>query len=226
MALIQGKHLLPASSEIIFPKLTIQGGPLATAVGSRITAGSAKFHPASDRAPAGYLFLNVNFPENFDQFNSVTTEAGEPLLLTAKDTPWLTPGSCFLASKIEFEMLRGGSVWKQFASTYELIRHLRGENVRGGNDLRVSIHQRILRPAIDWTVLLLGIPVLLTRPDRHMFWVAGACLGIVAGFTGVAIALAALGSSGTIFSPALATWMPLLIFLPWGWAKSASAMET
>lgn len=226
MALIQGKHLLPASSEIIFPKLTIQGGPLASAIGPRITAASAKFQPASDHAPAGYLFLEVNFPDNFDQFDSVSTDAGEPLLLTAKDTPWLAPGSCFLASKIEFEMLRGGSVWKQFASTSELILHLRGENVRGGNDLRVSIHQRILRPAIDWTVLLLGIPVLLTRPDRHMFWVAGACLGIVAGFTGVAIALATLGSSGTLFSPALATWLPLLIFLPWAWAKSASAMET
>ena len=123
-------------------------------------------------------------------------------------------------------MLRGGSVWKQFASTLELVRHLRGENVRGANDLRVSIHNRILRPAIDWTVLLLGIPVLLTRPERHMFWVAGACLGIVAGFTGVAIALSALGSSGTLLSPVLATWLPLLIFLPWGWAKSASAMET
>lgn len=226
MALIQGKHLLPASLEIIFPRLTIQGGPLADTIGPRLTAASAKFQPASSLAPAGYLFLEVNFPGHIDQFDSVTSDEGQPLLLTAKDTPWLAQGSCFLASKIEFEMLRGGSVWKQFASTYELIRHLRGENVRSSNGLRVSIHQRILRPAIDWTVLLLGIPVLLTRPDRHMFWVAGACLGIVAGFTGVAIALAALGSSGTLFSPALATWMPLLIFLPWGWAKSASAMET
>ena len=226
VALIQGKHLLPADYEIVLPKLTIQGGPLASTIGPRISAAIGKFQAATRQTPAGYLFTEVNFPEHIDQHDSVFTANGQPLLLTAKDTPWLAPGSCFLASKIEFEMLRGGSVWKQFASTLELVQHLRGENVRGGNELRVSIHNRILRPAIDWTVLLLGIPVLLSRPERHMFWVAGACLGIVAGFTGVAIALSALGSSGTLLSPTLATWLPLLIFLPWGWAKSASAMET
>ncbi len=226
VALIKGKHLLPASSEIVQPNWTIQGGPLVSNFAPRILATSAKFQAAKGKVPAGYLLTEVTSPKDIDQLASVTTTDGRPLLMTAKDTPWLAPGSCFLASKIEFEMLRGGSVWKQFASTMELVRHLRGENVRGGNDLRVSIHNRILRPAIDWTVLLLGIPVLLTRPDRHMFWVAGACLGIVAGFTGVAIALSALGSSGTLLSPPLATWLPLLIFLPWAWAKSAAAMET
>ena len=90
----------------------------------------------------------------------------------------------------------------------------------------MQIHQRALRPFIDWTVLLLGIPVLLTRPERHMFWVAGACLGIVAGFTAIAMGLAALGTSGSLVSPALAIWLPLLIFLPWGWAKTSTAMES
>ncbi len=226
VALIQGKHLLPASYEIIFPNLKIQGGPLVADFAPRITAASAQFKPASPQAPAGYLFREVTLPSNIDTFASVFTGDGAALLLTAKDTPWVEPGTCFLASKIEFEMLRGGSVWKQFASTSELVQHLRGENVRGGNDLRVTIHQRLLRPAIDWTVLLLGIPVLLTRPDRHMFWVAGACLGIVAGFTVVAIGLSALGSTGYLLTPMQATWLPLLIFLPWAWAKSASAMET
>jgi hypothetical protein len=59
-----------------------------------------------------------------------------------------------------------------------------------------------------------------------MFWVAGACLGIVAGFTGVAIALSAVGSAGYLLSPMQATWLPLIIFLPWAWAKSAAAMES
>ncbi len=226
VALIQGKHLLPASSEIILPNLKIQGGPLLAKFGSRISAEVAAYQKKTANLAAGYMFRGVTAPSTIDQLDSTFTTGGSPLLLTAKDTDWVPTGSCFLASDIEFEMLRGGSVWKQFASTSELVQHLRGENVRGGNDLRVAIHQRILRPAIDWTVLLLGIPVLLTRPDRHMFWVAGACLGIVAGFTGVAIALSALGSAGYLLSPALATWLPLLIFLPWAWAKSAHAMET
>ncbi len=226
VALIQGKHLLPASYEIVFPNLKIQGGPLVEDFAPRITAATAKFQPASSNAPAGYLFHQVNLPNHIDSLPSVFASDGAALLLTAKDTPWIEPGTCFLASKIEFEMLRGGSVWKQFASTTELVQHLRGENVRGGNDLRVAIHQRLLRPAIDWTVLLLGIPVLLTRPERHMFWVAGACLGIVAGFTAVVMGMSALGSSGYLLTAEQAVWLPLLIFLPWAWAKSAAAMES
>jgi lipopolysaccharide export system permease protein len=226
VALIQGKHLLPVNFEIVHPTLRIQGGPLVEAFGSKISAYKATYQPATTYSSAGYMFADVSAPANINNIDSVSGLDGSPLLLTAKDTEWIPPGHCFLASNIEYEMLRGGSAWKQFASTFELVQHLRGENVRGGNEVRVQIHQRILRPLIDWTVLLLGMPVLLTRPDRHMFWVAGACLGIVAGFTAVAIGLSALGSSGSILSPAFATWLPLLIFLPWGWAKTTAAMES
>lgn len=92
--------------------------------------------------------------------------------------------------------------------------------------MRVLVHQRFLRPAIDWTVLLLGLPVLLKRTEKHMFWIAGACLGIVTGFTAIVYGLAALGSAGYLVTPLLASWLPLLIFLPWGWAKTESAMQS
>ncbi len=223
--LFQGQHLLPINMEIVRPNIKVQGGPLAKTLGSKIMAQSAKFMPAGNH-PAGYMLYQVYEPPNVHYYQSVYELSGSPLLLTAQDTDWVQPGDCFLVSNIEYETLRGGSAWKQFASTAELIQHLGGENTRSGNDLRVQIHKRFLQPAMDWTVLLLGIPVLLTRPDRHMFWVAGACLGIVAGFTAVAIGLAAVGSSGSLLTPALATWLPLLIFLPWGWAKTAQAMET
>lgn len=225
-ALFQGRHLLPANMQIVAPVFKLQGGPLAPSIGSKILAATAQFLPANSDRPNGYLLRQVSAPKRIDTYDSVLMPDGRPLLLTSKDYPWIDSGNCFLASEIEFEMLRGGSAWKQFASTFELIDHLRGEKTRSGNDLRVQIHQRLLRPAIDWTVLLLGIPVLLTRPDRHMFWVAGACLFVVAGFTAVVLGLAALGSSGSVLSPTLASWMPLLIFLPWGWAKTGAAMES
>ena len=146
--------------------------------------------------------------------------------MTAKDTDWIEPGDCFLVSDVEYEMLRGGSAWKQFAATSELIQHLKGEHVRSGDDLRVQIHGRFLRPLIDWTVILLGVPVLLTRPDRHMFWVAGACLIIVAGFTGIVVGLNALGATGSFVAPSIACWLPLVIFLPIGWARTSAAMDS
>ncbi len=225
VALIQGKHLLPTKMEITAPNLKVQGGPLANSVGGKVVAETAKFQAAQDGRPAGYLFIDVHYPKNIDQLPSVYDDSqGDPILLTSLDTDWVEAGNCFLASQIEFEMLRGGSAWKQFASTQELIQHLRGAVLRSGDDVRVQIHQRLLRPAIDWTVLLLGIPVLLTRPDRHMFWIAGACLGIVSGFTLVVMGLAALGSSGNL-APALSIWLPLVIFLPWAWARTSRALD-
>lgn len=224
-ALFQGQHLLPAHYQIKNPILALQGDVVGREFGNQILAGSAFYRRGSDNRPAGYLFEGVSLPTEINVLPSVMARDGRPLLLTAADTNWIDPGNCFLVSDVEYEMLRGGSAWKQFASTPDLIRHLKGEK-RSGNDLRVQIHGRFLRPAIDWTVLLLGVPILLTRPDRHMFWVAGACLFIVAGFTGLVMGLSALGSTGTYLSPTLATWIPLLLFLPWGWARTSAAMES
>lgn len=225
VALFQGNHLLPVNFQIVSPFLNIQGGPLLQTFGSKVQAASALYQSPTQSRPGGYLFQEVSSPTNIDLLSSVMAIDGKPLLLTSKDTNWIDPGNCFLVSKTEYEMLRGGSAWKQFAATSELVQHLKGET-RSGNDLRVQIHGRILRPLIDWTVILLGVPILLTRPDRHMFWVAGACLFIVAGFTAVVLAMSALGTAGSFISPTLATWLPILVFLPWGWARTAGAMET
>lgn len=226
VAVIQGDHLLPIRTEIVAPNLKIQGGQLASTIGRKLSAAKAIHRPACDEHPAGFLFLSVNEPTNIGHIHSIFHEPkGSPLLLTPRDTEWLEEKSCFLVSDIEYEMLRGGSAWKQFAATFELVKHLRGENVLGGNDIKVKIHQRLLRPVIDWTVLLLGLPVLLTRSEGHMFWVAGACLAIVAGFTGVVMACAAIGGSANILAPGLAVWLPVLLFLPWAWARSGAALD-
>ena len=226
VALLQGRHLLPLNSEIVSPILAIRGEPLASIYGSKVLAKSAVHQPAHGDRPAGYLFRQVSVPASIDTTESVMAVDGKPLLLTPKDNSWLESGNCFLVSDIEYEALRGGSAWKQFAATPELVERLRVENRHGGNELRVRIHQRILRPAMDWTVLLLGIPVLLSRPDRHMFWVAGACLFVVAAFTGVSMGLGAIGGSSNLVSPSVAAWLPLVIFLPWAWSKTQSAMDT
>jgi lipopolysaccharide export system permease protein len=144
--------------------------------------------------------------------------------MSHKDQSWLNSGECFLASDLDFDLLRGGT--KRFASTLELISTLRSAQMLQGNDLRVKIHSRILRPFIDWTVVLLGIPLVLSRPDRHMFRVAGACLLLVAGFTAIVLGLNAVGSAGYLLSPFLATWIPLVAFLPWSASQVSGACET
>jgi lipopolysaccharide export system permease protein len=226
--LIQGKHLVPIRKEIADVHIKVQGGPLIEAVGSKILGKSAQYLEATSDRPGGYLLAEIGTPRNIDSRPSVfDPETGRPILLTAQDTQWVEPGTCFLASSVEYEVLRGGSTWQQFASTAELISHLKAEKLSySSNELQVGVHQRFLRPAVDWTVLLLGIPILMRGPDRHLFWVAGMCLGIVGGFTALVMGLAALGSSGILLSPHFATWLPLIIFLPWGWASTARALNS
>lgn len=224
MVLIQGLHLLPAQRLVVEPSLKVYGGPLSEAVGNKLVAKTAVYQAETPNHAAGYLLSEVTQPTDIASIASVQVD-GQDLLLTPAGADWLAPNQCFIASSIEYEALRGGA-WKKHASTFALVQHLRGESDMHSSNVRVQIHQRLLRPVVDWTVLLLGIPVLLTRPDRHMFWVAGACLGIVTGFTAIVLGVAALGSSSGWISPALSIWLPLIVFTPWAWAKTQHAMET
>lgn len=227
-ALIQGKHLLPHNKVIVEMQVKMRGGPLVSSIGNKIVAAKGSYLEADDKHPAGYLMSGVSVPRNIDKRSSVQhPESGNQLLMTAAEFNWLEKDECFLVSSVEYENLRGGSAWKQFASTSELIVQLKSEkSPSSGDDLRVSIHQRFVRPFIDMAILLLGVPIMLARPDRHMFWLAGVSLAVVGGFTAVNMGAAAMGASGYMFTPHLAIWLPLLAFLPFGWARTCAAMNT
>lgn len=225
-ALLTGRHLLPVKQEIVEPSLRIHDGPLGAAFGRQISAGIGTYRVGKEGRPTGYMLRNISQPKNIDSLSSVYGLDGAPLLLTRKDTDWLEPNAAFWVSEIEYEVLRGGSAWKQFASTKELISHLRLGQRAEGNALRIQIHQRFVRPFIDGTLLLLALPILLTRNDRHVFMVAGSCLLLVTGFTGIVLGLAALGGAGYLLNPLNAIWLPLIVFLPYGWMRTAQAMET
>ncbi len=225
-ALFTGRHLLPVKQEIVDPTLRLHSGPVRTACGRQISAATGTYQVGTNGRPTGYLLRTVVQPKNIDSIESIYALDGSPLLLTHKDTGWLEPNTVFWVTNTEFEMLRGGGAWKQFASTSELISHFRSDQQSEGNAMRIQIHQRFVRPFIDGTLLLLAIPVLLTRNDRHVFMVAGSCLILVTGFTGIVIGLAALGGAGYFLDPMLAVWLPLIVFLPWGWIRTTQAMET
>ncbi len=114
-----------------------------------------------------------------------------------------------MASDIAFETLRGGgSSWKKYAATSELIQYVRLAMSPNLDSMRVQIHSRFVRPAVDWTVLMLGIPIVLMRPDRNMFWVAGVAILVVGGFMIIVMGLNAAGGSGLYVSPVMAAWLP------------------
>jgi lipopolysaccharide export system permease protein len=77
----------------------------------------------------------------------------------------------------------------------------------------VAIHTRIVQPALDITLLFLGLPLVVSRSSRNVFMAIGLCLGVVTIFVVVVIGIEQLGTIELI-PPALAAWLPLLIFIP------------
>jgi lipopolysaccharide export system permease protein len=84
-----------------------------------------------------------------------------------------------------------------------------------GADVRVAIHARIVQPILDVTLLFMGLPIVLRRERGNMFVAIGLCTLVVIGFMMVGIGCQYLGSSYLV-EPALAAWLPLMLFVPAG----------
>lgn len=183
--------------------------------GKMLKAETANYSPPKSGRPGGYLLQGVFEPADLSQTpsGSLTAES-EPIIFSPYDTEWLRPDECFVVSEIDFQQLAGGSQWRQFASTGELLAGLRNPSQDYGADVRVMIHSRFIQPALDMTLFFLGLPLVLTRESRNIFVAAGWCLLVVTGFFAVVLLSQAMGSSGYLLGPELAAWLPLFVFVP------------
>jgi len=180
--------------------------------GRQISAASAEYRAASDRHPAGYLLQAV---ENAEELrDKPTLRKGERLvLLTPHEHDWLEPHQCFMATGVNIDRLTGGTHWRQYASVFQLIGSIQNASNDYGADVRTEIHSRIVRPFLDVTLLFLGLPLVLTRETRNMLLAVGNCVLLVVLFLVVVMGCEYLGGQLSI-SPALAAWLPMLIFMP------------
>ena len=220
--LIAGRNLQPANVTINQPIFKFLGP--AAQVTRQITGFSAKFLVADETHPQGYLVTEPKGAEPLAGKNSVVNDQGVFLLLPV-DTPWLKPNECFIPSKLEFDVLRGGAA-RQFAATSDLIWRMQNQSHYYGADLKVAVHTRFIQPLLDFTQLLIGIPLILSNRNRNLVGMILTCMISFAAFFGISIGLHALGSSETLLSPATAAWAPLLIFGPFAWAQSQRAMQS
>ncbi len=220
--LIAGRNLQPANSIIVQPIFRFLGP--AAALTPQITGGSAKFLLEDENHPQGYLVENAKGTEPLAGKTSVRTDQGVFLLLPL-DTPWLKPNECFIPSKLEYDLLRGGGA-KQFSSTSDLIWRMQNQSHYYGADLTVAVHTRLIQPLLDFTQLLLGIPMILSNRNRNLVSMMLSCVISFAAFFGISIGLHALGANETILTPATAAWAPLLIFGPYAWAQTRRAMQS
>ncbi len=221
--LIGGKETIAAEEKIVQP---IFGMPSSLAnFGRQLVAATATYSLASSTHPNGYLMDGVSQPDNLSELpSSPVSPDSEPVILTPKDHEWLEPDQCFVVSQISFKHLSADSTWQQYSSTLELVQALRNRSMEYGADTRVTVHRRFVQPILDITLLFLGLPLVLSRSHRNLFIAAAQCLLLVGGFFVVSLACQAMGNS-VMISPALAAWLPLLLFAPVAYTAAARRWE-
>ncbi len=218
--LIAGRNLETNSQSIISPVFKFHG-PVAEVI-EQIHANRAVYLPADATHGDGYRVDGLNPKSILPGVPSIRRDGVDYLLLPS-DTPWLAADQCFVASRVEYDMLRGGSS-KQFASTADLIWRLRNQPEYYGTDMKVMVHTRFLQPWMDLTQLLLGLPLILTTRNRNVVQLVVVCLATFGLFFAVSAGFGSLASRGTLISPAVAAWAPLLLFGPIAYARARHAM--
>ncbi len=209
--LLDGKSVIAAKRQIVEPKFVIPAN--LSSLSPRLVAARAIQMPEEGERPAGYLLEDVQGIANLAQRPNVVSRDQIVIFTPLENPDWLKPNQVFVASEVEFEQLAAGPSWHELASTLDLIRGLRRANVDFGASTRVRVHARILQPFVDMTLVLIGLPLVLRRAQRNIFMSVGIAMFAIASFFTITVACHGLGSI-YLLSPALAAWLPLMIFIP------------
>jgi lipopolysaccharide export system permease protein len=186
--------------------------------GQQLAAADAVHVDANVDHPSGFVLTGVTAPASITRQPSLAIGETQ-VIVTPVDAPWLQPNQVFVASDLPFPLLASGSTWRRYAAINELISELNSPSTNLGADVRVSVHTRIVQPLMDGTLLMLGLPLMLSRRNRNVFLSIGICLGLATAFTLVALGCQSLGSV-SMLRPSLAAWLPLMIFAPLAAAMS------
>jgi len=210
---ISGQSVVAAQQKIERPNLRLPA--TLDHYAKQITAKEAYYRPSTEGRPAGYLLVGIEHPKDLAEKPSLML-GKFPVLITARDAPdWLQPGQCFLVSGVSIEQLIDADAWRQFSSTAQLIEGLHNRSLDFGGSVRVTIHSRIVQPLLDLTLLFLGLPLVMTRENRNVFIAMSLCAAVTAAFMLVVVAFQYLGGIYALgLNPALAVWVPLMLFAP------------
>jgi lipopolysaccharide export system permease protein len=210
--LLNGGVTIPKRQCIKKPNFQLPSDGLLDRYGRYLIAEEAFYQRPTPDRPGGYRLKRVQQPAGLTQQPSLIGRSGDPVVLCPSDTPWLAEGECFVISDVDFEQLSGQAAWRHW-STAQLVGVVHNKSLDYGADVKVAIHSRIVKPLWDFNLLLLGLPLILSRDNRNVFLAVGLCLGATMAFL-IAIYGSQFLGDAVYISPHLAAWLPLMIFVP------------
>lgn len=107
--------------------------------------------------------------------------------------------------------------WFLYLPTWQLVKELdRPNNTQIiFTTLAIRFHARLTRPLVGVILIVLGLSVILRDQNRNVFISAGLCLMLcVVFFASIFTCEYLAKDSGDLVSPALAAWIPVIIFGP------------
>jgi len=130
----------------------------------------------------------------------------------------LGDGVYFLKTKdVDFDTIVRVKNWFMYLPTWRLLKELDRPGNTQHASLAVVFHMRLTRPVVGIILVLLGLSVILRDQNRNIFISAGLCLILCVLFFASIFACQYLGSTpetSEYISPALAAWLPVIVFGP------------
>ncbi len=164
--------------------------------------------------PAGVL-LQVNIePAKILDSADIRSDQGDVVVFTPVSNAWLKPTEVFVVCDLDVDEIAYGENLSQYSSLVEMIESLKRPSNRFGLGDQVAIHSRIIQPFLEFTLLLVGLPVVICNPNRNIFLGAAICMIMIMGIQAVSAACQSLGGYGMIQPAALAAWIPIFVFFP------------
>ena len=173
---LRGEELVLEEKKIVNPDIQLLG-QVNSKIG-RVSSQSAILEPANHVHPAGLMLHRVVQPVDLSQLPSLTNETGETILYSPSDNRWLAPDQAFIACSFNVEQMAYGSKLVNYLSTNEMMVEARKPKRWFGSDQQIAIHSRFVRPVLDLTLLMLGLPMVLGSIERNVFVSIGICFWI------------------------------------------------
>ncbi len=198
---LTGRHafrqqLLIQDFNLVIPPKIAQDGIL------QLKAKEARYQPPGPGRRSGGWLLTGAQPPDLDHWTR--TDILEPMGL----------GKYFLrVEDVDFDTMTRQKNWFMFVPTWQLLRELYKTDSAILASVAVIFHTRLTRPLLGMILLFLGLSIILRDQNRNVFISAGLCLGLCAVFFAACFACKFLGDYEQI-SPALAAWLPVLVFGP------------
>jgi lipopolysaccharide export system permease protein len=126
----------------------------------------------------------------------------------------LDSGKYFLYTReADFEAITRSRTWFSFASTYRLLSELNKPESMRLASMAVRFHMRLTRPILGLLLVLMGLSIILRDQNRNVYISTALCLVLCGLFFAACFLCRQLGDNEYL-SPALAAWLPVLVFGP------------